>query len=137
MGVTEDFEKFCKNIRMDDDTVETISNRCKRITQRLNIDFWDSWSETNHSFYSGSYGRGTETKTSDIDLVMVLPSSTYWKYDAYSTNGQSALLQAVKSSIEKTYSSTDVGGDGQVVVVRFSDGMRFEVVPAFECNDGT
>ena len=137
MGVTEDFEKFCKNIRLDDDTVETISNRCKRITQRLNIDFWDSWSETNHSFYSGSYGRGTETKTSDIDLVMVLPSSTYWKYDAYSTNGQSALLQAVKSSIEKTYSSTDVGGDGQVVVVRFSDGMRFEVVPAFECNDGT
>ena len=35
MGVTEDFEKFCKNIRMDDDTVETISNRCKRITQRF------------------------------------------------------------------------------------------------------
>ena len=100
MGVTEDFEKFCKNIRMDDDTVETISNRCKRITQRLNIDFWDSWSETNHSFYSGSYGRGTETKTSDIDLVMVLPSSTYWKYDAYSTNGQSALLQAVYDKIK-------------------------------------
>lgn len=137
MSITEDFEKFCKNIRMDDSTVETISSRCKKITQRLNYDFWDIYSDTSHSFYSGSYGRGTETKTSDIDLVMVLPSSTYWQYDAYSGNGQSALLQAVKNSIAKTYWNTDVGGDGQVVVVKFSDGMRFEVVPAFECKDGT
>lgn len=137
MSVTEDFQNFCNNIRMSDDTVETISYRCKRITQRLNSDFWYSTSDTDHSFYSGSYGRGTETTTSDIDLVMVLPYATYKRYQDYNGNGQSALLQAVRASIKKTYSSTDVGGDGQVVVVDFSDGMKFEVVPAFKCTDGT
>ena len=137
MSVTEDFQTFCNNIRMSDETVGTISSRCKKITQRLNWDFWAISSDTSHSFYSGSYGRGTETQTSDIDLVMQLPYKTYERYDSYSGNGQSALLQAVKNSIAKTYPSTDVGGDGQVVVVNFSDGMKFEVVPAFLCNDGT
>ncbi len=30
-----------------------------------------------------------------------------------------------------------MGGDGQVVVIVFSDGMRFEVVPAFNNKDGS
>jgi hypothetical protein len=42
------------------------------------------------------------------------------------------LLQAVKNSIKNRYHATDISGDGQVVVVSFSDGRRFEVVPAFE-----
>ena len=44
-------------------------------------------------------------------------------------------MQAVKNSIKNRYSATDVSGDGQVVVVSFSDSMRFEVVPAFENTD--
>ena len=66
-----------------------------------------------------------------------LPSSLYSRYDSHIGNGQSALLQAVRDSIRKTYSSTDAGGDGQVVVVRFSDGIKFEVVPAFIRMDGS
>lgn len=45
------------------------------------------------------------------------------------------MLQAVKSAVSETYSTTDVKGDGQVVVVRFSDGMKFELLPAFEHVD--
>ena len=66
-----------------------------------------------------------------FDMVFELPSQLYFQYDGYTGNGQSALLQQVKNSIQKTYSSTNIGGDGQVVVVQFQDGMTFEVVPVF------
>ena len=88
--------------------------------------------------FIGSYGRDTEIRgASDVDLLARLPSSLFTQYDSYIGNGQSALLQAIRDSIRKTYSSTDVGGDGQVVVVRFSDGIKFEVVPAFVRTDGS
>ena len=68
-------------------------------------------------------------------MIFILPRQLYTRYNNYHSNGQSALLQNVKNSILKTYSRTEIGGDGQVVVVTFSDGMRFELVPAFENSD--
>lgn len=134
MSVATKFTALTNNLNITNS--DTISNRYKSITKRLNIDFWDSTSETDHSRYVGSVGRGTAIKgASDIDMIMQLPKAIYDKYNAYQTNGQSALLQAVKSSILKTYSTTDVGGDGQVVVVQFND-MKFEVVPVFKNKDG-
>jgi len=44
----------------------------------------------------------------------------------YVGNGQSALLQAVRASVKKTYSVTKVGADGQVILVPFDDGITFE-----------
>src|ERR1700688_38643 len=70
----------------------SISNRYKAITKRLNLDFWNN-----------SY-------------------DDYVRYNAYSSNGQSALLQDMRNSIKKTYSVTDIGADGQVAVVPFDDG---------------
>lgn len=114
---------------------ELISKRYKRITKAVNSEFWSSGSETAHSLYVGSYGRGTATADSDLDVLLSLPRSEYGRYDMYSGNGQSRLLQAVKFAVSETYSTTDVKGDGQVVVVRFSDGMKFELLPAFEHMD--
>lgn len=37
------------------------SLRYKRITKAINTEFWDSTSETDHSFYVGSYGRGGDS----------------------------------------------------------------------------
>lgn len=135
MGVSENFKAFCTNLRMNDNTVSNIRYRTKRITKQLNKDFWASESENDHSFYSGSYGRGTEIFLSDIDLLMVLPYETYKRYNSYSGNGQSALLQEVKESIEKTYKSYK-RADGQVVKVDFTDGVCFEIVPCFINTDG-
>ena len=53
----------------------------------------------------GSYGRGTAIDTSDIDMLFVLPYAVYKQYNSYVGNGQSALLQAVRSSLQKTYST--------------------------------
>ena len=134
MGIAEKFKALTDNLRTNDD--ETISARCRRITKRINLDFWGYDSETQHSRYLGSYGRGTDIRGhSDVDLAIQLPWSIQTKYNAYLYKGQSVLLQAVRQSIKATYSSTEVGGDGQVVVVQFGDGIRFEVLPVFLHSD--
>lgn len=135
MGVGEDFKTFSNRLIIgNNDDVEI---RCKAIVKRLNIDFWDSYSDTNHRLYVGSYGRDTAIGVSDLDVIFILPYLTYVRYSNSQYNGQSARLQSVKKSISKTYSSTNIGGDGQVVVISFSGGMRFELVPAFENESGT
>jgi hypothetical protein len=67
--------------------------------------------------------------------MVVLPESEYNRYNGNGYNGQSRLLQAVRNAIKSTYSTSDVRADGQVVKIAFSDGMRFEVLPAFKEND--
>jgi len=134
MGLADWFGTFCSNIQVQDGGV--ISMRYKAITQRLNTDFWSTISDTAHSLYVGSYGRNTAIQgISDLDMIFQLPYSVYEQYDRYAGNGQSALLQAVKTSIEKTYSTTSIRADGQVILVPFIDGINFEVVPAFINDD--
>jgi predicted nucleotidyltransferase len=137
MSVSDYFQTFCTNLRMSDNTVSTIQTRYHQITKRINIDYYGSTSDTNHSLYVGSYGRGTEIFTSDIDMIVELPYATYVKFNNYSSNGQSALLQEVKGVLQKTYSTSYVKGDGQVVGIDFSDGINFEIVPAFINTNGS
>src|SRR5690606_11671077 len=117
-------------------TVSDIQSRYKSITKRINIDYYGTTSETSNSFYVGSYGRGTEIFTSDIDIIVKLPYSTYSKFDNYTTNGQYALIKEVRDVIKKTYSTTHLRADGQVVVLDFTDGIRYEIVPGFINKDG-
>src|SRR5260370_480004 len=53
---------------------------------------------------------------SDLDMLSQLPYSLYGQYERHAANGQSALLQAAKRSIEKTYSITSIRADGQVIL---------------------
>lgn len=136
MGLADWFTTFCSALTVKNR--DDISVRYGNITKRLNTDFWSTTSETSHSWLVGSYGRGTAINgSSDVDMVFELPSALYFQYDKYTGNGQSALLQAVRASIMTTYRTTGVGGDGQVTVARFSDGITFEVVPVFKCQDET
>lgn len=117
------------------DQRNTVSQRYKRVTRAINTEFWDSVSETDHSRYVGSYGRGTAINTSDIDILVELPKSEYERYDAHKGNGQSRLLQAVKGAIQTTYPRSNIKADGQVIVIDFSDGIKFEILPAFKHLD--
>jgi hypothetical protein len=136
MGVGEDFRAFHSNLAVTKRA--TISDRYELITRRLNLEFWATDSKIYHSLQAGSYGRGTATaKTSDVDMVFWLPPKDYTRFNSHLWNGQSAMLQEVRTAIKKTYSVTNVGGDGQVVVVPFDDGITFEVLPAFENDNGS
>ncbi|MBT9151687.1 MAG: hypothetical protein DDT40_01883 [candidate division WS2 bacterium] len=87
MAVGDWFTTFCSNILMSDDTVSTISTRYRQFTKRINLDYYGSTSEVNHSLYVGSYGRGTEIYASDIDMLVQLPYETYVKFKAPVQNG--------------------------------------------------
>ncbi len=137
MSVSDDFSTFCSNLRMTPDTVSAIQSRYHQITKRINLDYWNSASEITHSLYVGSYGRGTEIWTSDIDIIVQLPYSIYKKFDEYARAGQSALLQDVKRTLQKTYSTSFIKGDGQVIGINFTDGINFEIVPAFIAQNGS
>lgn len=137
MSISTKFETFNNNIRISQGNKDTISRRYKQITKRLNLDFWGWDCDISHSLYVGSYGRDTDIHVSDVDILFQLPYSVYVQYNNYDRNGQSALLQAVKTSIQKTYKTTDSHGDGQVVAVDFTDGINFEIVPCFINDDGS
>ncbi len=121
--------------RISQEQRSLISDRYKRITRAVNSEFWGGSSDTAHSRYVGSYGRGTAIDTSDIDILVELPRDEYERFDAYKGNGQSRLLQAIKTAIQSTYPRSDISADGQVVVIKFSDGMKFEILPAFQQLD--
>ena len=133
MGVAEEFREFSDNYKIGQDFISSIGARYRRITRRLNVEFWNTDSEDAHSLYVGSYGRDTAaTGVSDLDVAFRLPSDLYFKYDAYQTNGQSVLLQAIRTALQKSYASSEIGGDGQVVVINFTDGITFEILPVFD-----
>lgn len=130
MGLRDWFVMFTNNLKVKN--TGSISNRYKAITRRINSDFWSTFSEIEHSRYVGSYGRNTAIEGfSDLDMIFRLPYGVYVQYNQYRNNGQSSLLQSVKKSIEKTYSTTNIRADGQVIQVPFTDGLTYEIVPGF------
>lgn len=135
MSVANNFNTFCDSLKISTDKRSTISIRYNSICKRLNKDFWNM--DTTHGGrYVGSFGRHTANSwVSDIDMIFEMPSSLKSTYDNYTGNGQSAFLQAVKSSIAKTYWNTSLKGDGQIIEVTFSDDMKIEVLPAFKDSD--
>lgn len=117
------------------ETRQLIARRYKTVTAAINRDFWGIYSDTANSFYVGSYGRNTAIDSSDIDILVCLPKGEYERYDYTRGNGQSRLLQAVRNAILTSYPRSDVRADGQVVKIQFTDGMKFEILPAFQSKD--
>lgn len=113
------------------DIRNVISLRYHTVTKAINNEFWNSTSEILHSLYVGSYGRNTAINTSDIDILVELPNTLFDQYNNLSGNGQSSLLQSVRKAIIAAYPRSDVRADGQVVKIDFSDGIYFEILPAF------
>lgn len=116
-----------------------IAKRYHSVTAAINREFWGITSDTQNSFYVGSYGRGTAIDSSDLDVLTLLPESEYLRHDSLKGNGQSRLLQSVRQAILATYPRSDIRADGQVIKVVFNDGMKFEILPAFKSTnwDGT
>lgn len=129
------FEDFCEEIVVDNGEIERWLERIKEIAKKLNKKYYDSSSDEDNILIVGSVGRGTAIhNVSDYDCIFELPPEKFNQFDSHSGNGQSDLLQEVKKEIQTRYPSTKVKGDGQVVVVSFSEG-DIEVMPAFRQSD--
>ncbi|SDH81852.1 SMODS domain-containing nucleotidyltransferase [Myroides phaeus] len=135
MDTEQIFQDFSNNLIVNNQ--KSIENRFGLIIQRLNSDFHNLESKTENGIYVGSYGRTTAINgVSDLDLIFVLPDILYSQYNDRQGNKQSQLLQDVRDSIKKTYPSSKVRGDGQVVVIEFKNDF-IEVCPCFLKSDGS
>lgn len=129
------FRRFLANLVVGNR--DEISTTYKRITRRLNRDFWGTDSETDHSLQVGSFGRGTAIGgVSDLDMIYELPAAEFQRFRSRSSNGPSAMLQEVRSSLIETFPGTGIYGDGPVVVAPFKR-MHFEILPACLQSDRT
>lgn len=134
MGLLNDFETFCSNIKLDN--LADMKKTTGEIAKKLNKSYYALDNETElHMYIVGSVGRNTAISgSSDLDILFDLPASIYSQYNAYSDNGQSALIQDVKKVLKEKYPNTDIRGDGQVVVIAFNK-YTIELVPGFKQSD--
>jgi len=136
IAVRQRFTQFHNNLSLT--PTQFLDGMTKRngVANCLNRRYYGSASETDNSFFVGSWGKDTATRPPrDVDLYFVLPVAVHTRFQAHVWNRQSALLQEVKGVLAETYPDTDMSGDGQVVVVRFGS-YSVEVVPAFELTNG-
>lgn len=137
MDEKQSFENFFDSISLD--SLSEYQSSIESLTKLLNKKYYGSDSVDDHCLVVGSVGRQTAvSETSDLDLLFVLPQEVYTRFNAYDSNGQSALLQEVKKTIKSRYPRTDIKGDGQAVVINFTDRFySIDLVPAFEQEDGS
>ena len=136
MNTSETFKDFIDNLKISNK--DDISYKYKRITKALNKSFYnDLDNDTLHSLQVGSYGRKTAIDgISDLDMIFEITDVDFKKYNSRLNNGQSDLLQDTKKAIQKTYPNSDIRGDGQVVVVNFTNYV-IEVCPASLQSDNS
>lgn len=134
MAIKDDFKIFIDNIQLDN--LSDMETTTGEIAKKLNNNYYELENDKEtHMYIVGSVGRETAIKgVSDLDLLFDLPDEIYKQYDAYESNGQSALLQDVKNVLKERYPKTDISGDGQVVVINFSN-YTVELVPGFKQSD--
>lgn len=130
MTTSQTFSNFLGNIKVGNS--ESICNRYKEITKKLNKTFRDTDSETDNCLQVGSYGRYTGINgISDLDMLYIMPDN---KWDEYK-NSPGKLLRKVKDALLERYPTTDIKVDRLVVDVCFVN-FTFEVQPVFEDMDG-
>lgn len=134
MSLENDFETFIGNL--EPTNLSEMETTVGEIAKKLNKNYYDlDGDKTSHMYIVGSIGRETAIKgVSDLDILFDLPDEVFKKFDAYEEKKQSSLLQEVKNVLKKRYPNTDISGDGQVVVIKFSK-YTVELVPGFKQSD--
>lgn len=132
MSTGAKFRRFLSNIQLTKPQLEDAKTKHNGVRKTLHDAYYSTSYTGGTSILVGSYGKNTAVRPpSDIDILFVMPPDQYQRYDSYTGNGQSQLLQDAKKILLKTYSTTDIKGDGQVVSVPFQS-FAVEVVPVYK-----
>lgn len=132
--VTRRFNSLQANLALKPAAIEDANTKARGVITSLNRAFRGESVVANY-VVAGSWGKNTAIHPpSDIDICIILPVEEYHRFNAYSGNKQSQLLNHVKGILGDTYPQTAMRQDGQVVVVAFNS-IVVEVVPAFIAQD--
>ncbi|MDA0635957.1 SMODS domain-containing nucleotidyltransferase [Nonomuraea sp. CA-218870] len=138
MSTASRFDKFLQNIKATPLQQTAAITSANAIARKLQGYYFGTPYSDASRMIIGSYGKGTAVRPPrDIDVLFFMPPAVYHRFNAYSFNGQSALLQEVKGLFRQRFPNTrEIGGDGQVVVIDFSTGHKVEVLPAWRAEGG-
>ncbi len=131
--VTKRFETFEDELGLTPAQEADGWRKVRGVVSCLNTAYYGNNSQNDNAFLIGSWAKSTMVRPPrDVDLYFVLPFEVYQRFEQYSpwVNKQSALLQEVKSKLIATNPTSDIKGDGPVVLAEFMS-YSVEVVPAF------
>lgn len=133
MNIGAKFDRFLENIQLTDAQIADAKSKHEKVRDILKRHYYMPGYSSQTSVLIGSYGKSTACRPpTDVDILFIMPTYLFSKYNTYGTNGPSRLLQDVKEVIRASYPNTALSGDGQVVVVSFSENFRVEVAPVFK-----
>jgi Second Messenger Oligonucleotide or Dinucleotide Synthetase domain len=136
MGVSQRFRQSHANALLTQAQIDDGILKQGGVRACLNRHYWPAHDPLANSLVVGSWGKSTQVRPPyDIDLLFLLPYAVYQRFEGYTGNKQSALLQEVKGVLAGTYPQTTMRGDGQVVVVEFNS-IIVEIAPAILLDNG-
>jgi hypothetical protein len=131
--VPESFSKLRSNLEITFPQATTVSTRQQGVRATIASGF-----KIVEDFLAGSYIRSTmisPLKEADVDVFVALDPSYYRHYNGQN-GGQRGLLDYMRRTLLKTYTSTpDISRNGQAVTIRFSDFV-IDVVVGFQRQGG-
>jgi len=134
--VAERFNKFLSNIQLTPTQIQDAKTKYNGVCEKLHNHYYASNYDGSTKLLVGSYGKNTAiAPPTDIDVLFIMPYEEFDRYNSYSANGQSKLLQDVKNILLERYPDTYMRGDGQVVMVNFVS-YNVEVIPGFLLKNG-
>src|SRR5258708_35590422 len=101
ISVSKRFEQLLDNIGLTTAQEDDVKTKRASVCKVLNTKYWSSSSETDNSFYVGSWGKYTRIRPPrDVDVLFKLPKSVYDRFQLRTGNKQSQLLQEVKDTLK-------------------------------------
>lgn len=130
-AISDRFGVLLARITPDASDAKTFAQHQASIESRLK-----SAMRTHSVVRIGSYTRGSAIRwSSDIDLLLVLKRDEVRWGNEYKRSG--TVLDTVRAQLQDRYTRTDIGRDGQAVVISFNDGQHpVDVVPGFYWEPG-
>ena len=125
MKVYDWFQALLSRIEPLQSEIERAEGHAQTIKSRLGQSF-----NLKKFMVAGSHSRGTAIKDfSDVDYFGVISRDDARKGDSYISS--STMLSKIKKDLSERYTNTEVGIDGQSVIVKFGGGdFSVDVVPA-------
>jgi Second Messenger Oligonucleotide or Dinucleotide Synthetase domain len=133
------FNQFLRGIELSPEDRKDADSKAERIARSLFAKYYPSRLVFDPSCYLkvGSYGKDTACASdTDLDMLFIMPNDVYWRVEGLAGNRQSQLLQEVKNALFWTFPRTPIRADGPIIQAPFSS-YHVEVLPAFQCDDGT
>nr|WP_095972616.1 nucleotidyltransferase [Rhodococcus erythropolis] len=133
MSTSSRFEKFVSNISLTQIERDEATARSNAVAKKLHDHYYPTRAYTGDTkLLIGSHGKRTRVRpVRDVDMIFRIPPATFTRFNDYASNGQSALLQEIRSVLRTRFPSTNVKGDGPIVLVDFANGHTVEVLPAW------